>query len=272
MISQLFNQLPPITKNIILINIVMFLATLYFEYFGNFDFTWHMGLHFYLSDDFKPYQLITHMFMHGSLMHIFFNMFAIFMFGPALEFRLGPQKYFTFYLITGFGAVFLHFVSLYWEEHELIMAVKNTRETYDVEALVELWNTYGGKVGNPTMQKNIYLDLQRVVQHPNHLMASDISRISSYFIDGTLSIVVGASGALFGILAGFAMLYPNQRLLFLFIPYPIKAKYFVLIYALIELYMGFNNDPNDHIAHFAHLGGALFGFIVISIWKKQGLI
>ena len=272
MINQLFSQLPPITKNIILINVIMFGATLYFDYFTNYDFTWNMGLHFYLSDDFKPYQLITHMFMHGSLMHIFFNMFAIFMFGPALEHRLGPQKYFTFYLLTGFGAVFLHFASLYWEQYDLIMAVKNIRKTYDVEALVSLWNQYGSNVGNPTLRNQIFVELQEVVQHPNHLMASDITRISSYFIDGSLSIVVGASGALFGILAGFAMLYPNQRLLFMFIPYPIKAKYFVLVYALIELYLGFSSDVNDNIAHFAHLGGAIFGALVIMIWKKQGSI
>lgn len=269
MFNNLLQNIPPVTKNIILINVVMFAATIILENVFNYPFTYQMALHFYLSEDFKPYQLLTHMFMHGSVMHIFFNLFAIYIFGPALEYRLGAQKYFIFYLLTGFGAMFLHYFSLYIEEYELIQQVVHIRSEYDVEGLYQLVNESLPKVRNPYYRALMIEHTNLVLQNPNDIPAGSIHTATSALIDGTLNIVVGASGALFGILAGFALLYPNQRLIFIFIPYPIKAKYLVLGYAALELYLAFQNDPNDHIAHFAHLGGALFGFLIIKFWKFQ---
>ena len=220
------SNLPPITKNIILINIVVFIAQNFIP-----NFTQNFALHFYASPDFKPYQLLTHMFMHGSISHIFFNMFALFMFGAALEYRMGPKRYFTYYLLTGFGAVMLHFASMYWESYSTLMEIQ-----------------------------------QYVAQ--GQLTPEQIS--NAYF--NTFHVTLGASGALFGVLAGFAMLYPNQELFLMFIPIPIKAKYFVLGYAAIELFLGVSGSSNDNIAHFAHLGGALFGFIIIKEWQRKRLI
>jgi membrane associated rhomboid family serine protease len=159
---------------------------------------------------FAPYQIITHMFMHGSISHLFFNMFAVFMFGPPLENLWGPKRFLFFYLVTGFGALFLH------------LFVK-------------------------------YIEL--------HYMGADPISVNVP--------VLGASGAVFGVLVGFGMNFPNTRLMLLFPPIPIKAKYFVAGYAVIELFLGLGNFSSG-VAHFAHVGGALFGLLLILYWRKYG--
>ena len=169
--------------------------------------------------------------MHSSFTHILFNMFGVFMFGAALEYRLGSQKFFIYYLLTGFGAVILHFLSMYGEGYELI---------------------------------------QQIEAAYNSGQINSIEYSNAYF--NTFNVTVGASGALFGLLAGFGTLFPNQRIMLLFPPIPIKAKYFVLFYAGYELFRGVSNAPGDNIAHFAHLGGALFGFLIIRSWKKKGYL
>ena len=221
-----FNNLPPVTKNIIIINVLVFLLQNVIP-----SFTIDFALHFYKSPDFEPYQLLTHMFMHGSFTHILFNMFGVFMFGSALEYRLGSQKFFIYYLLTGFGAVILHFLSMYWEGYDLIHQIEEAYSNGQINA----------------------------VEYSN-----------AYF--NTFNVTVGASGALFGLLTGFGTLFPNQRIMLLFPPIPIKAKYFVLFYAGYELFRGFSNAPGDNIAHFAHLGGALFGFLIIRSWRKKGFL
>ncbi len=153
------------------------------------------------------------------------------MFGAVLEYRMGGQKYFIYYLLTGFGAVLLHYLSMYWEGYAIIQEI----ERFNAEGAL-----------TPEQLSNAYLN--------------------------TFNVTVGASGALFGVLAGFAMLYPNQQLFLMFIPVPIKAKYFVLLYAAYELFRGVSDSPGDNIAHFAHLGGALFGFIIIKEWRRKGMI
>ena len=161
-------------------------------------------------------QLITHMFMHGSLQHLFFNMFGLYMFGPPLEYVLGPKRFLTYYLGAGFGALALDFAVKYGMLH-----FGNVSD-YDASAIIN-------------------------------------------------TPMVGASGALFGLLAGYAMFFPNNVLQLLFPPIPIKAKYFVLIYAAIELFLGISGRQAN-VAHFAHLGGALFGFLCILYWRKTGTI
>jgi membrane associated rhomboid family serine protease len=220
------NNIPPVTKNIIIINVLVFLLQQVVP-----GFNLNFGLHFFKSPDFEPYQLITHMFMHGGFYHILFNMYGVYMFGAALEQRMGSQKFFSYFLMTGFGAVILHFASMYWESYAIVNQIEQ-------------------------------------VFNAGSLTAEQYS--NAYF--NTFSITVGASGALFGVLAGFAMLFPNQRLFLMFIPVPIKAKYFVLFYAAYELYIGISNSPGDNIAHFAHLGGALFGFIILKVWQSKGSI
>lgn len=163
------------------------------------------------SDFFKPFQIITHMFMHADLMHLAFNMFGIFIFGPVLEKTLGPKKFLTFYFVAGFGALILHMIIKHFE-----------------------------------MQ---YMDPNTAFQAVNTPM-------------------LGASGALFGLLAGYAMYYPDNVIQLIFPPIALKAKYFVLIYAAVELYLGFSGFQTG-IAHFAHLGGALFGVLLILYWRNS---
>jgi membrane associated rhomboid family serine protease len=153
------------------------------------------------SENFRPFQIVSHMFMHGNVPHLFFNMFGLYMFGPPLEMVWGPKKFLFYYLFTGFGALLLHLV---------VMSLM-----------------------------------------------------------GEAPPVVGASGAIFGLLAGFGVMYPETRIMLLFPPIPMKAKYFVLIYGAIELFFGFSNY-NTGIAHFAHVGGAVFGFLLIQYWYKFG--
>ena len=227
------NTIPPVVKNLIIINAIMLFATYILEMKG-IDLTKILGLHYIQSPDFRHYQLVTHMFMHGGLMHLVFNMFALWMFGRVLESVWGPKRFFIFYFVTGLGAaVFYSFVN-FVEFHYI--ASKMLPETVQMvmNQGTELFNQ-GKNFSDPSAGKlNLLLNVP----------------------------TVGASGAVFGILLGFGMLFPNTQLMLLFPPIPIKAKYFVLGYGAIELFSGIANTGSN-VAHFAHLGGMLFGFIMI---------
>lgn len=222
-----------VTFNLIAINVIVFIASMLIGnvFYEQFSLHYLFNVHDYIrsvdatmQSRFQPWQLITHMFMHGNFGHIFSNMFAVFMFGTVLEKVWGGPRFLFFYFSTGLGAVLLH-------------------------AAVQLYLVYSatGTV-DPILAK--------IMEHP------EIA--STYF-----STTVGASGAVFGILVGFGMLFPNTELMMLFLPIPIKAKYFVSLYVVWELYRGISMSHGDNVAHFAHLGGALFGFIIIRIWNKN---
>ena len=217
-----FQQIPPITKNLIIINVLVFVAQMSIP-----GLTEKFALHIYKSPGFEPYQLITHMFMHGSVTHIFFNMFGLYMFGSAIEYRLKEKRFLLYYLLTGFGAVLLHFAAMQFENSDIVD---------HLESMFALGQITQDQLYNGYMN--------------------------------TFNVTVGASGAIFGLLAAFAMLFPNQPIFLMFIPVPIKAKYFVLLYAGYELYQGIQLS-GDNIAHFAHLGGALFGYLILREWKKK---
>jgi membrane associated rhomboid family serine protease len=232
------NAIPPVVKNLIIINAIMLLAT-YVLKMQDIDLTRILGLHYFESPDFRPYQLVTHMFMHGGLMHLVFNMFALWMFGRVLENVWGPKRFFIYYFATGLGAaVFYSFVNFIEFKY-----ISGKLSPEDVQAVLTQGTGFYNQVvnsGDPFLMK-----LFMLVNVPT----------------------VGASGAVFGILLGFGMLFPNTELMLLFPPIPIKAKYFVLGYGAIELFSGIANT-GDNIAHFAHLGGMLFGFILIKYWNK----
>ena len=230
---------PPVVKNLIIINVLMLLATSILEMRG-VDLAKILGLHYIESPDFRPYQLITHMFMHGGWMHLIFNMFALWMFGRVLESVWGPKRFFIYYFVTGLGAAALHSFVNYVEFHYL--ASRMTPEA------VQMVMTRGPEI---------------------FAQGQNFSDPSAGKLNMLLNIpTVGASGAVFGILLGFGMLFPNTELMLLFPPIPIKAKYFVLGYGAIELFIGIAN-PGDNVAHFAHLGGMLFGFFMIKYWNKN---
>ena len=237
--SSFLSSIPPVVKNLIAINIILWLASVVapglLHRFGvNTELSDILGMHYWASSKFNAAQLITYMFMHAGFEHILFNMFALYMFGGILERLWGPKRFLFYYLVTGIGAAIVQ--QLFWtvEFHSALTAINHAISTdlVNAQSLIE--------------QKKQFLD-------------------SPYFI------TIGASGAVFGLLLAFGWIFPNQELYVMFIPIPIKAKYFVFFYGIVELFMGVAQFSGDSIAHFAHLGGMLFGAILIIIWKKKRL-
>ncbi|MFP4664889.1 MAG: rhomboid family intramembrane serine protease [Bacteroidales bacterium] len=233
-------SLPPVVKNLLLINIAMFLLLVLSEAIYQVDLNRVLGLYQPMSEAFRPYQIITHMFMHGGLAHLFFNMFALFMFGRVLEQVWGGKRFLIYYLVTGLGAAGLHLLVGYLQIQNMLAEIPaETLEMVRTEGLEAIME--GKNYTNPDLAK----------------------------LNATMNIpTVGASGAVFGLLLGFGMLFPNVQLMLLFPPIPIRAKYFVIGYGALELFLGIS-QPGSNVAHFAHLGGMLFGFIMIQLWKKQ---
>ena len=226
-----FNELPVVVKNLLIINGLLFLATISLNNLG-IDLVKIFGLHQFQSNDFRPHQIITHLFMHGSFTHLFFNMFALWMFGKILENIWGQKKFLIYYMITGIGAAAIHLIFCQYQ----IINISN-----QIPELVNI--AIEGKY-------NLSIPLSK--------------KLTQLIITPT----VGASGAVFGLLLAFGMLFPNS-LLYLYFAIPIKAKYFVIGYGLIELYAGISNNPADNVAHFAHLGGMIFGYFLIKYWKQD---
>ena len=240
------SSIPTVVKNLLIINILFFVATYILGEKG-INLTSLLGLHYFESDAFQPYQIITHMFMHGGFMHIAFNMYALWMFGKILEQVWGPKKFLIYYMITGLGAAFLYsgvqFIEATMLKNQLIGAGMSQADLTHFISTSEYNTSVLQYIGQDVLQK------YWLIYH---------------------TPVVGASGAIFGLLLAFGMIFPNVELYLMFIPIPIKAKYFVIGYGLIELFGGLANRAGDNTAHFAHLGGMLFGFIMIKMWKKKG--
>ena len=217
-----FSYLPVVVKNLLIINGIMFLADLVLARFG-IDLTRILGLHFFMASDFHVYQLFTYMFMHGNFWHLFFNMFALWMFGNTLENSWGPKRFLLFYILCGLGA--------------------------------------------GLMQEGVqYIEyVTKLSSYQNVNMGGAIIPMSEYL---NYMTTVGASGAVYGLLLAFGMMFPNS-LIYLYFAIPIKAKWFVIGYAVIELLNGIGAS-GDQGAHFAHLGGMLVGLIIILIWRKKG--
>jgi len=234
-----FGSIPPVVKNLIIINAIMLLATWVLAG-RDIDLARILGLHYIGSPAFKPFQLVTHLFMHGGFTHLLFNMFALWMFGRVLESVWGPKRFFIYYFVTGLGAAALHLFVNFLEFQSIIAKMSPEQIDLVMTRGVEIFNE-GKNFNDPLMgQLNLLLNIP----------------------------TVGASGAVFGVLLGFGMLFPNTQLMLLFPPIPIKAKYLVIGYGLLELYLGLTNSASN-IAHFAHLGGMLFGFILIKYWNKN---
>ena len=244
---QLLQNLPHITKNILIINVIMFVATFLFQ--GQVNLTQELGVHVFNSPVFQPYQIVSHFFMHGGLMHIFFNMFALVMFGSHLERVWGPKRFFMFYVISAVSAYLLY----------------GGFGTYD---LYQIKQEIQATIGDADL---IFYELDQQIisdaktgeyrQYVNPLL-------NSYYRAGLIPMV-GASGAIFGLLAAFGMLFPNTQLMLLFPPIPIKAKYLVIGLMAIEVYLSFTSGMGSTIAHLAHVGGGVAGFIMVKIWQRK---
>ena len=253
------NSIPPVVKNLIAINIILWLASavtpgLFSRLGVNVDLTDILGMHYWASSKFNPAQLITYMFMHGGLSHIFFNMFALYMFGGILERLWGTKRFLFYYLATGVGAAITQ--QLFWtiEYHSVVSALN--------EAI-------SANSGNVLLNYQSALSQYFRLENISTFDAPAIIEMKKMFLN--MPITVGASGAVFGLLLAFGWLFPEEKLYVMFIPFPIKARIFVLIYGVIELFMGVAQFSSDSVAHFAHLGGMLFGVILILIWKQKRL-
>lgn len=220
-----FQTIPPVIKNLVILNALIYFAQQVFGNNGPYGIVNLFALHDVHSVYFKPHQLVTHMFMHGSFTHLLFNMFALWMFGSILENLWGSKRFLIFYMLCGLGAALLHLGTLYMEMRE-VMEVFRQLPAARQESLLYDPNF---KVNTPT---------------------------------------VGASGAVFGCLAAFGYLFPNS-LIYLYFFIPIKAKWFVIFYAALELWLGVSNSAGDNVAHWAHLGGALVGFLLVFYWNKK---
>jgi len=273
-----FRVLPPVVKNLLIINVLMFLATEVL--LGKFGVNLRdiLGLHWIGSTDFEIYQVISYMFMHGDVTHILFNMFAVWMFGSAIENTWGAKRFLTYYVLTGIGAAFFHYVILY------LMEIGPTMAAIDAFLANPSVDSMRAILADHTLQLSSRLpEMYSYWQESEPFVNAVYSGSSSpealersvefftvyqeYYLN--LPNVVGASGSLFGLLLAFGMLFPNARIFLLFFPVPIKAKYFVMLYGAFELYSGLQNNPADNVAHFAHLGGMIFGFILIKLWQNN---
>lgn len=268
-----FNVLPPVIKNLLIINGIFYLATVVLDAKMHIDLTGILGLHYFFSEDFRPYQLITYMFMHGSFMHIFFNMFALWMFGNVLENVWGAKRFLIYYLVCGIGAVLLHYTVHYFEIRPVIQALND----YIADPSQDKFNFLieSKKIQlTPDMVQTlqpIYLDFksQMLSGNTEKALQTSIDFVLEYkkeFLNAP--VVVGASGSIFGLLLAFGMMFPNS-MIYMYFFFPIKAKYFVILYGAIELFGAVNTSQTDNIAHYAHLGGMLFGFILIKIWNRK---
>lgn len=235
-----FKVLPPIVKNLLIINGLMFLATFALKNSLGFDITESLGLRYIESSYFKPFQLITYMFLHADINHIFFNMFALWMFGSVIENYWGGKRFLIYYFTTGIGAGLIQMLVYYYQVSQL-------KSTMDTEQVNMVLNT--GKDALLEGKNFIDISMAKLNLLINH------------------SSTIGASGAVFGLLLAFGMLFPNSEI-YLYFLFPIKAKWFVIGYGAIELYSGVMGT-SDGIAHFAHLGGMLFGIFLILYWKRK---
>lgn len=271
-----FGGMTPIVKNLIIINALFFLASIVFQSSFGIRIEDYLGLHVPMAEKFQPHQLVSYMFLHSypSLTHIFFNMFALFMFGRMLEMVWGPKKFLIYYFATGIGAALIHLLTQYIEIVPVLKALNYYMNNATHENLqIFLDNNF--QIRSLDMQRNY----QGFVTSYNSIYSIDpdkaiaISREFLYqwridFLNN--HVTVGASGSVFGILLAFGMLFPNTQLMLLFPPIPIKAKWLVIIYGVMELFLGVANFSFDNVAHFAHLGGMLFGFFLIKYWQRKG--
>ncbi len=266
-----FEILPTVVKNLLIINGLFFLAqnTLSGP-MGFVDLEEIFALHGWQSPLFRPWQLITHLFLHGDFGHILGNMFALWMFGSVLENIWGSKRFLTFYLICGLGAAFIHLVSLSYEFIPL---------THAYEAVINAQQQGGSTLSNAIIQfvdkyHLSYEHHQEVMNqlklHPNDVAFTNnfLESISSFYQSKINTATVGASGAIFGILAAFVYLFPNTYIYVYFLV-PIKAKWIGIIYFSYEVFFALQNSAGDNVARWAHIGGAIVGLLIVMTWNKN---
>lgn len=262
-------QITDVVKNLLIINILTFLASIVLTQSGILNTQDMLALHYPTSPDFRPFQIATYFFMHADFMHLFFNMFVLVMFGPKLEVLWGAKRFLFYYFFCAIGALVLHLFIHYLE----LQPLQNALAAYQANPSLDNFWSFFNKTGLTDIPQNgeIFKTLSNGIQEGDK---GAITQAYSEMVDivaaKSNSAMLGASGAVFGILLAFGLKFPEFSLYLLFIPIPIKAKYFVPLLMIVELYLGVNHFSWDNIAHFAHLGGALFGILLILYWEKFG--
>lgn len=237
----MFQQITPITRNIIIINAVLFILSTYIYP----ELMYHFAAYFPSSPNFKSWQIITHMFMHGGWAHLLFNMLTLLSFGPVLERIMGGNKYLLFYFACGLGSF----------------------------VIFNVWNLYQiNHISQLLLQQGI--NPSPIIEHANIFTATNqyvgsLTQNEMQLFNHMVTPMLGASGAIFGVVTAFAILFPDAKLFLMFIPFPVKAKYLLPVIIVGSIFLGVRQFSGDNVAHFAHLGGALVGFIWIKIWKKK---
>lgn len=257
-----YNILPPIVKNLLIINGLFYFAKVLLLPRG-IDMDLLFGLHYIEAPNFKIWQIFTYMFMHGNFGHLFFNMFSLWMFGAAIENLWGSKKFLIYYLITGIGAAIIHYLIIYFQINHDVALFNLFLENPSIQNYQNLADYAQSERIKSVLENNL------LVLQANPSSLSDLSLATVNIKDSFLNSynIIGASGSVFGILLAFGMLFPNA-MLYVYFLFPIKAKWFVIIYGALELVYGVTGT-SDGIAHFAHLGGMLFGLILILFWKKK---
>ena len=262
-------NLPPVVKHLLIITILFFIGDLLLTSMNSY-IPQALKMYSIQSPNFRPYQLITHMFMHGGLMHIFFNMFGIVIFGKVIESVWGSKRFFWLYFSSGLGAAALHLLITHLQLNSMMELINEFMQNPNYELYSEIIEKYLSRrilVAYPEFSQMV----DKLMYEPENIavinQAADyVRQIQELHINTPM---VGASGALFGVLAVFAVLFPNVELMLIFLPVPVKAKYMIPGFALLSLFFGVFNFQWDNIAHFAHLGGGIVGFILAYFWKKN---
>lgn len=261
-----FSFLPPVVKNLLIINGLGFLAYLAFGTTFNIDLNKILGVYYPASENFRVYQFVTYMFMHGNFSHLLFNMFAFWMFGYLLENVWGSKRFLIYYFVTGFGAIIIHMIVNFIQFFPIPNAIEIYANSPSPDDFLFVLDKYFAGGYNKVAVSEF---VKEYAASPNnsHLIAQSKVILTELYKSRINIPTVGASGAVFGILLAFGMMFPNQRIYIYFL-FPIKAKWFVMIYGAFELISGFTR-PDSNIAHFAHLGGMIFGYFLIKHWNRN---
>jgi len=263
-----FSLLPPVVKNLLIINGLFFLATLSFNTAFGIDLTDLLGMHYFASELFRPYQFVTYMFLHANFWHMFWNMFALWMFGYLIENVWGPKRFLTFYVVTGIGAALVQTLVNWWDISSIQSAAQAYSLSPNVDGFAAFINKYFPQYYASEGTVRTFLQEWTRARTTPGFASQSIDYIDQLIHLQMDVPTIGASGAVYGILLAFGMMFPNM-LVYIYFLFPIKAKWIVIFYGAIELVSGISNNPSDNVAHFAHLGGMIFGFFLILYWKKR---
>lgn len=252
-------SITPVVRNLLFLNIAFFIVDKFI-----FPLAPGFALYSVLSAKFLPYQFISYMFLHSNFGHLFGNMFGLFMFGPLLERMWGSKRFLIFYFVTGIGAGALFSAIGYFELAQIRDAVATYTQDPGPEGLIDFLSKH-----NRYLYEQAIGFLNEFEQNPTDkgFLQQSVNLVNGSYQRMLNIPMVGASGAIFGILMAFGLLFPNTELFMLFIPFPIKAKYFVTFYGLYELYLGIQNSQSDNVAHFAHIGGMVFAYLLLRYWN-----